>query len=197
MKIGIDIDDVVVDFISPFLEYYNSRTGRNFLFEEVFSYHFEDFLGCTKEQAIQAVRDFYGTEAFDQLKPLPGALEGIKILSENNNLVYITARHAKAKSKTPLWLNNKLPEIKSRVIYTGELERGRKVTKAEVCLSERIELMLEDSRYHSLECAEAGISTILFDKPWNQGIRHVNIVRVRGWEEALDSIEFISQNPHT
>lgn len=74
MKIGIDVDDVTVEFMPRLLDFYNSRYGRNLRFEDIVSFRLWDVgIGKTKAEAIKIVYDFYGSEFYGEMDFVKGA----------------------------------------------------------------------------------------------------------------------------
>ncbi len=104
MKIGVDLDDVTVDFIRPLLRFHNQTAERMISYPDVFTYTLEEVWGGTRQEAIEIVRSFYMSEAFDQLPFIDGALEALHQLSRKYEIAFITARHNEAKEKTQKWL---------------------------------------------------------------------------------------------
>ncbi len=193
MKIGVDLDEVVVDLVKPLLSFYESTTGRKFLFNEVFTYNLEEVWGCTKEEAVEAVRAFYRTKEFDSLSAIEGALSSLELLSAQHEIVFITARHNEAIEKTKLWIDRNCA-FPNQVIYSGEYQHreNERVTKADICLREGAQVMIEDNSQYAVECADRGIRTYLFTKPWNITTKHPRIKRVSSWKQINES--FASQN---
>lgn len=191
MPIGIDIDDVLLDFTNPLLRFYESRTGKSIQYCEVTSPNLEDIWGGTKQEAVACVRDFYKSTEFGILKPLEGSVETVQQLYQRHKLVLITSRHNEAKSKTPIWLARHLPFLDSQVIYAGEYQEkaGERLTKADICLREGIDIIVEDNGQYALECAVSGVRAYLFNRPWNNGFCHPNITRVETWREVAKHID--------
>ena len=50
MKIGIDIDGVILDFASKFLEYYNKKHKKNISIEDWITYNFWDLVSMSEEE---------------------------------------------------------------------------------------------------------------------------------------------------
>ncbi len=72
---------------------------------------------------------------------------------------------------------------------TEEYKKAKNIKeKAIVCSDCKVDLIVEDSLTHAIECAKRGIKVILFDKPWNQASLAENITRVKDWNEILQRI---------
>ena len=195
MKIGIDMDEVVVEFFRYFLDFYNQKSGKNFQYEDWHSYNFWEVFGGTKEEAIGLVEEFYETEFFDNLEFIFGAEKSIKELYKNHNLKIITARPKKLKEKTERFLDKYFSEENIEVIYSKDGYEEH-LDKGEICKSRGVELMIEDHKNYALSCTEKGINVLLFDKPWNQNNGAdlpKEVIRVRGWGQILVEVNKLNQ----
>ena len=88
MKIGIDIDDVVVEYMKSYLEFHNKKKGTNYILEDFFSYSVMKVTGLPREEIKSLIFEFGKTEEMDNLAFLPGAKESI-ISLENNNKIFL------------------------------------------------------------------------------------------------------------
>lgn len=187
-KIGVDIDDVIVDFFEGFISFYNKLKGTNHSFEEIVLYEVWDLFGISKKEATEIGEMFHLSQEIKQTNVFEGAKDVLNILSENNELVVISSRHPKLKELTLNYFKTTFPEINFKILFSGDFWRNGK-TKAELCLELGIKVFLEDNPKTSLECAEKGVKVLLFDKPWNRNLEtHPNIIRVYNWKEVLNKI---------
>jgi uncharacterized HAD superfamily protein len=189
MNIGIDLDEVLVDTMDSIIKYYNLQSGKNFKKEDFHSFDWWNIWGGTREEAIKFYFDYCKTPFFDSVHPLEGAVEAMKILSANHNLVIITSRPAYIRKKTEKWLQDNFGNFPLKIFYSKDFHSGNGKNKVEICKEFEINLMIEDHEVYAAQCAEAGIPTLLFDKPWNKNAKHPNITRVKNWIEALEQIE--------
>ena len=192
MKIGIDLDECLGEFVYGFLEYHNEKYNSGLSRDGMVSYNFWDLIGCSRDESIKRVCDFYDTSGFKELPVVPGSREALRNLSDNNELYVITSRPDDITMETIRWLYHHYPgrfEI-SRIIFTNEFSKnGRKKTKANVCQGLGIDYLIEDNKDYANSCGDVGISVFLLDKPWNQGELHRNVSRVGGWYEVLDGLK--------
>ena len=56
-------------------------------------------------------------------------------------------------------------------------------TKGQLCKDLEIDFFIDDSITNVQNTHEAGVTTFLFDAPWNRDFVHTDIVRVRSWKE--------------
>ena len=186
IKLGIDIDEVLVEFLEGFLEFYNETYNKDFKKEDFKSYIFEEILGGTHEDAVKLIKEFkYGGDA----RIVDGSIESLNNLVRDFELFAITARHPMFKVQTDSFLEKNFKDIFLETLYTGEAFVKGGITKADLCVQKGIKIMIEDNSVFASELAEKGIKVFLLDKPWNQDFQeHENIVKVNSWNEILEKI---------
>lgn len=189
MKIGIDIDEVVVDFIKIYLDVVNNNLNSNYSFEDVKTYNLWENFDISYEKAVDFFDILFDSKEFENIDFVENAKNSLVDIKKNHELLFITARPIKVKSKTLNFFNNHFPDNNFNFIFSEEDFRNFK--KSEICLKENINLMIEDNSKYALDCAEKSIKVILLDKPWNQGVEHKNIIRVNSWKEILEVLNEI------
>lgn len=192
MKIGIDIDEIITEFVKGYLDLYNKKYDGNIKFENIFIYSLWEPLGISKKEAIELADEYYFSEFFDKIGLVQGAEEGIKKLNLNYELVFITSRPPHIKEKTKLFLKKLFLDFDLNIFHSkGVVEIAK--TKSEICKEQGISIFIEDDLRFALDCADKGIKVILLDKPWNQGIEHENMIRVYNWNEILEKINELNK----
>jgi len=189
MKIGIDVDDTIIEFMKGYLDFYNLIYKTSFKTEDVTNYHlWECGIHSSKEQSVLEVSKFQNSEFFDKLGLIEGAKEGIEKLSEKHNLYFITSRSPELRQKTIDFFSFHFPKNGYEFIFSGEVYGGEK--KPEICRRLQIKYMIEDNSNYALGCAKEGIKVFLLEKPWNGNyIRHENITSVKNWREILEVLK--------
>jgi uncharacterized protein len=188
MKIGIDIDEIIVEFSLGYLELFNKQYNKNIKFEDLFSYSLCEPLEISREESLKLAEEYQNSEEFDNIKIVPGAQEGINFLGKTHDLIFITSRPQQIKEKTEIFLKKLFSNFNLKVFFSGgRTESG--ISKSEICLAQRIDILIEDDLLHALDCAEKGIKVILLDKPWNQKVTSENILRAKNWNEILKKIK--------
>ncbi len=194
MKIGIDIDEVVVEYLRSFLEFVKVKLGRTAKLEEFKDYVFTEPLGLEFDEAKSLVREHVSLpKTLVNLSLVDGARDSIFLLSKKNDLFFITSRHPQDKTQTIDFFELHFPGNKFEIHFSGEAwkDTGNK-SKAELCKELGVEVLLEDNKKYALSCAEKGIKVILFDKPWNKDLpKDKNLFRVKNWKEASKKIKEI------
>lgn len=184
--IGIDLDEIIADFVRTFIDFYKEIYGRKILFEEIKTYNFwEQGLGKNREEAIKLVDEFYNSRYFDNIPLIDNARQAIGKLSLEKRVYIVTSRPNRFKEKTEEFVNNHFFGKEIRVIYSSDFHKENGNTKAEICTNLRISDFVEDNLEYARECAERGVRVFLYDKPWNQGKLNRGIIRVKSWQEIL------------
>jgi uncharacterized HAD superfamily protein len=89
---GLDFDDVLMDFYPSLCLFHNENYGTSLSKEDVHSYYIQDIFGCTTEEAMERVWNFYHSTKHHDAKPVSGAMEALQVLEEEYDLHIITAR---------------------------------------------------------------------------------------------------------
>lgn len=190
MKIAVDIDEVLGNFLSQVIAFHNDAYGTDLKLEKFSSYRFWETWGGTREQAIDKIYKFKETPYFAGIRPLPGAQSAIARLKTSHELNVVTSRQNEFKEVTYAWLERYFPDSFPEVYFTNHYAYTHSsVSKAEICNRIGAGMLIEDSLDHARECSASGIRVILFDYPWNQADDlPAEIRRVAGWPEALKVI---------
>lgn len=185
--IGVDFDDVLMDTNTALASFHNEIYGTSFTRDHIFSYSLEKVWGCTPEEVQQRIEVFFDSPSHALILPVPGATKAIRQLSENYRLVVITARPSSKRNITQKLLDQYFPGLLQELHFTHNVEGNiqEKRTKAEVCKEFGIEVFIEDALTHALPIASLGITTFLFDAPWNREAIPDSVIRVKSWGDIL------------
>jgi uncharacterized HAD superfamily protein len=190
-KMGIDLDDTAFDLVGALILFHNATYETKLTRADFYSHKFEKVWGGTHEETIRKIDYFYETKYFSNMKPIPGAIEVIHSLAQENYLEAITARPIIIKEKTErqvrTYFENDFDKIfHSSNFFTNVQNDG---TKLEICVREGISIMVEDVLEYALQFANTGIRVLLFGNyPWNQnGSLPPNIIRVKDWKGVLEN----------
>ncbi len=191
MRIGIDIDEVVAEFVEGYLELFNKKFEKEAKKEDILTYDLWKNLGISKEDSFNLAHEFFKSPIFERVKLIEGAVESIPKLSENNELFFITSRPIDFKSKTENFLTKNFSNINFKLIHSGDRFKNGLKSKSEICEDEGVEIIIEDQPDYCFDCAKKGIRAFLFDKPWNKNFdesKSENIIRIKNWNEILEKI---------
>lgn len=164
-RIGLDVDDVVCDFIGGFGKKYGLDTPHNWLWSYDNKNRFEKMA-----QNEQEYIDFYMC-----LEP--------KIMPESipfEPVCYITSRNV-PKLVTETWIEkNGFP---CAPVYTV----GHDMSKVEAAIDAKVDVFVDDRFENFVELNNAGICTYLYDAPHNQRYE-VGHKRIYKLSDIIDKI---------
>jgi uncharacterized HAD superfamily protein len=190
MRIGIDLDDVLVQFLPSLIKFHNKTYGTNLKLDQFGSYQFWEIWGGTKEEAIQKVYNFHKTHYFANIPPVSGSQDAINFLSEKHELYIITSRQNDIAIPTRESVQKHFPNSFSEIHFTNHYsQNGNAKTKKEVCDSLSIDVMIEDSADYAMNCLNNDRKIFLINQSWNTK-RSIpqKIYRVNSWQEIIDSM---------
>jgi uncharacterized HAD superfamily protein len=145
VKIGLDIDEVLCDWVKGWTEKFGYAQPINWHFSYENKKHFEEL------QTSLELEEFYLS--------LPRKVEPIELPFEPH--CYITSRSIDVEI-TKRWLqNNGFPTAPVYSVGFGE-------SKVQVAIDARIDIFVDDSFTNFVELNNAGICTFLMDAPHNQ-----------------------------
>ena len=180
MRIGLDFDDVVTDFMTPFLFQYNLQHNTSFTLEEKRTFNLWTAQNNSQSNTLKLLEDFSTPENILSLPAIDGAIETLKRLTEEYEITIITGRAKSLYDLTNEWIRRNVG-ISIPVICTGHQSIESNLKKYALCKEHRLEIMIDDNASTIEECITNGIGGLLFDKPWNK--THPHLDRVSSWEE--------------
>lgn len=179
-RIGVDVDEVLTPFCRPMFE----RAGHECP-EGKFPYHYAAALGISQTDSTRMVYDFYESQEFADLKPIPGALAGLSFFMNalDYDVYIITGRQDRVRQKTEEWVERYFPGVVRDVILTNSFT-SNSISKANLCKSLAISAMVDDSHQVCMECEYAHVKGINYVGdpiyPWCEE----NALAAHNWDEV-------------
>jgi uncharacterized HAD superfamily protein len=193
MKIGIDIDDVLLHSLENFLGFYNNKFDETIKKEHCVSdKRFHECLGITKEDLISLYKEYEKLEIPIEVRKIEGAEEVLRKIKTKCDFILITARPKSIEENTYKVLNKNYPNHNFKIIFTNK--NNKKISKGDICIKNNISLMIDDDWKNALDCVKKNICVLLLDKRWNRGIKHKKILRVFDWNEIFEKINKFNKN---
>lgn len=186
MKLGFDLDEVVVNIIDPTVAKINEINGTNYSPSDITDYGM-------RSVGVDGMKFFeqYGDEILYTAEPKGDAIKILQQLSEDGHeIAYISARDNKTSFIPSYeWLiRHSLP-----VDYLGVNKRG---VKHHCAYNLQLDLFVDDC-YEELERIQPPVKRVIFDAPWNQGVDESDMFRVSDWDEIyqlIKSLQIIKSN---
>lgn len=185
--VGVDMDDVLIDFNIGIHKFYNSRVGTSFTREDMHTFDFEKTWGCSTEEAVQIVFEFISSKEHAMLPPVFGSQEALTHLKNKYDFIVVTARPESVKKETLQWLTLHFPNIFNDVIFTGAYgATEKKRSKGEIAHELGMVGFIEDALHNAISITGYNIPVYLLDAPWNQGDIPQRVKRYYSWKEIVD-----------
>lgn len=186
MILGLDIDGVVADFLSPFLRLIEKRIGNGPIPpESITDFNFKDHPILSEKIVDECmVQVSYDPGFWGKLSPLlsPEQWQELDKLSRRKRLVFITHRYERETydihQVTCDWL--KRHGIEKPVVYCTQESKAKLVDHLGVSL------FVDDRHENCQEVAERTRATVIMPhRHYNQSFSHPRVRRIREFNEIF------------
>ncbi len=208
----LDIDDILLTFMPKLLEFHNEiyRIPKQLppqTIEEVNTFNLTTVWGVNSEESYKRVHHFYQSEIFWEIKPEPGAVEGVEALAEDYALVVATSRPLTAihdDNKTDF----EAATIDQILTYFGEFikpehvhvtnqynrDKTPSISKLEVAKQYDAFVIADDGTHNVEPCvADSFMWGVLYTQNWNiNDVLPNNVLRVHSWIKPFGLVEAIN-----
>ena len=179
MKVALDIDGVVADFVSPFVQVLQARSGGAIDLESVTDPNFTNYPFLSSELIKQCVMEVSDDPQFWRgLAPLPSPVEwqAIDALSRAERLIFLTHRyerdHYSIHDVTCDWLREH--GVNKPVVYFTQSAKSALVEKLGV------KLFVDDRHENCQDVAENTEAIVLMPhRSYNQSFEHPRVTRIQ------------------
>jgi len=181
MKIGIDIDGIIADFVSSFLPYLNKYCKCKV--EDIVSYDFEKNIDISHENIEKLWKEVESNKIYSDLSLVKNSKMALEILARENRIYLISSRKKESHKDTLTWLRrNKIPF--DRLILTNGL-------KDKISSMKKCDIVIEDSLEVARILEAQGIPVLLFEYPWSRIGKKIKFVK--NWKQAIKQIKALSR----
>ena len=190
MNIGIDIDNVISNFDEVLKKEFliHDKELRNTGIINPEAHITKGMFDWTDDE----LWPFYleNIERIAQkLDVIEGAKKYIEKLKEDGHTIVIITGRDNGEYKDPYTMTKKWLKEKGivydKLIFTNGYKNGKQ-GKAEKCLENDIDVMIDDSARICRECLKKNITTLIMDKPFNRYA--TEITRIYNWKEIYEFI---------
>jgi hypothetical protein len=167
---GVDLDEVLFDTMSDFLEFYNNRNSTNFKREDILDYRdWGKSLGVTNDYAMNELHDYFQSERGIYIPRIPGSLEALTMLRNIYDIPGLTYRNIIFKEITHKSLEVRFPGLVDGVHFAHHNSNNHKKHESKGDIAKKLELThyVDDQFETALECAMNNINVYLINAPWN------------------------------
>jgi hypothetical protein len=161
-KIAIDIDEVLVPFLSPMARYHGEKSGIRKTDKPKYSYVYRDIFNVTEKESQKMVQEFYKSAQFKVLQPIRGSQKAMLTIRRDAKKMYIvTGRQDVVREDTEIWIDKFFPGIFDDIILTNSYTPNE-VKKVDICRSLNIDLIIDDNKSICDECVDSGMTALNF-----------------------------------
>jgi len=192
MKIGIDIDNTILNTMPVLKEYckdYNDNVVKRGLKMNPSGFSPRNLYAWTDKEK-QDFCNKYIEEVVLQGKIKPKAKEIIKKLKEEGHIIYIITSRSKPMFKDPYSLTKKFLDERG-IVYDKLITDC--IRKDIFCEENDIDVMMDDEPHH-IEGVSKTRPVIVFRGMQNRKCKGENVVKVTKWSEVYDILQNIVIN---
>jgi|GEM_PF-594469 uncharacterized HAD superfamily protein len=180
VRIGVDIDGVLADSLSLWINELNSYFKKDKRVEQIRILDICEIYEVTQEE-LSGFLARRGRYLMTKPTPITGASKYLGMIKKYHDIYIVTARDEGFRQETVDWLRkHNLPY--DELILLGSHE------KKEACLSRNINVLVEDTLEIGVKVSSAGVPVLLLDAPYNQGTLPDLIHRVYSWFDVYRTI---------
>lgn len=163
----IDMDSVICDLMTEWHKRYNQDYQDNLNVQKLQCWRSEDYV---KEECGEKIYDYLDEPGlFLSLTPLPNAVEVLRRLSKQYEILIVSSSRTYAYTEKEHWVEKHLPFIgKRNLIFTHRKDMIRG------------DLLFDDAPHNLLAFRETGRTAVAMDYPYN---KDVDVPRVKSWKD--------------
>ncbi len=161
------MDSVICNLMSEWHKRYNEDYNDNLSVDKLLCWRSEDYVKAECGEKIYDYLDEPGL--FLHLEPLPYAIDVLKRLSNQYDLLIVTSSRTYAYTEKELWVEKHLPFIGKRNLifsHRKEMIRG--------------DLLFDDAPHNLVAFSKTGRTAVAMSYEYNQ---QVDVPRVNNWLE--------------
>jgi phosphoglycolate phosphatase-like HAD superfamily hydrolase len=185
MRIGVDMDDVLVETMPAYLRAFEERFGRAVPLAQASWDPFEAHPDIPSAERLAFFDHLRGTRFMFTRPARPDAPPAVRALAAaGHTLIVVSGRPQPHLADTEAMLER----MGIRDCFAAIVHRqGETIPefKGRAAREQRLDVLVEDELPAARAVAAAGVPVLLMDRAWNQGILPPGIVRIASWGEAL------------
>lgn len=188
MKIGIDLDNVVVNTTESVIEFLNERIPNlNMKLEDCSKYWLEQNLPKGYELIVQEA--FENKHMWKKVKVIKGAKKYINKLREDGHDIYfVTSSLPENLRKKIKHLERELDFFEPGYVWRHTINIHKKqLLDLDILIDDCLDNLNGGRRYTS----------ICFTYPWNKNIIDHSIIRCDSWKEIYNEVKAIEEGEYT
>ena len=181
--LAVDIDGVINDFHTPFIEFTNKKLGKNILYNDILSHNIRETFGLSAEKLVDYMNEFESTYRPKDHILIEDAVKTLYDLEKHYKIISITGRRPILEKVTTEFLRMHVPFIK---VYFAAGRNNLDIPKdrtSKTMLAEEhgARFLIEDNEHEFIHWDSEKVKPIIFAQPWNKILEktHPHIPRLQ------------------
>lgn len=180
-KVGIDLDDVIWDLLTPWVSTYNALEGSNLRLEDIKSWDIGKYIPEDKRDILWNIlkdENFY-----NKIEPKKNATYYLKRLNEMFNLFIVTSTNHEVSTAKFKRFTTLFPFIEPQQII--------------ICHNKQLidlDVLVDDNGNNLIG---GRYVPIIFDMPHNRGYGCKDFLRCNNWDEVFENIYSCYENSYS
>jgi uncharacterized HAD superfamily protein len=189
LRIGVDIDDVLVESLPEYLRRFCQRFGYALCAEEAAWEIFRRYPEISPAQVSGFFSELEATEFLATRPAYPDAVRGVRRLADLGHALYVvTGRlHEHRRHTERLLAREGLRGAFRGIAHRGSAEAAVEY-KPRIVRERRLDLLIDDELHVAAAVAAVPAPVLLLDRPWNRGDVPAGVTRVQGWPQILSLV---------
>jgi 5'(3')-deoxyribonucleotidase len=199
LKIAVDIDDTIADFITGLNNYANKVLDACYKIEDYTNTRFgKIWSNVTEERSQEIITQFIFSNNSLDLIPIKDAYDVLKEIKNLGGVEFhiVSARHTLLMDDTKKWLDTHYPDIFSSITLCNYHGEGEKLSKGDVCVGLGVKVLIDDNPLN-LDNSNSFKNLIIHKKPWNnEGYEWIQIKAelIKLYNEHINTLTDILKN---
>ncbi|NCU39011.1 hypothetical protein EOL96_08310 [Candidatus Saccharibacteria bacterium] len=191
LKIAIDVDDVLADYATAFVDYSNKTWGTNLTVND-YDEHWAKVWGVDNDEVKKRAQHYHKDHIIAQYAHDETALPVLNRLKRRHELIIVTSRRSQVRKATIDWIHYHYPGVfNDDVFYFTSIwdqvnDASVHKTKGDIVRDLGATHIIDDQIKHCFAAAEQGVKALLFgDYGWNQSPElPFGVTRCIDWSEV-------------
>ena len=182
MKIGLDVDNTIVNTTSCVITQHYADTGERLTLDDIKTYYIENYVSDDYKDDFHLI--FLKKEMWKRVKVIPHCVEVIKRLHDSGNSIYfVTSTEPQNVAKKARFLQRTFPFL--------DIRKCLITTHCKQMIG--VDILIDDYEMNLINGSYFGI---LMDYPWNRNFDDASddkIYRVFDWTQVEPMIDYIQK----
>jgi uncharacterized HAD superfamily protein len=179
VRIGVDIDGVLLNTAKLLLKIFNSNHSTKYRLRDLTDYDIWNVLDCSEDEIWDSFREISKRGYWQKAKLVDkNAIKTLKKLKKKGHTIKLIT------SSAPENLEFKLKRLKKTgVVFDGYVITEIRDMGSKAAYAKDFDFIIDDSPYQCKAINEAGGKAIIYDQPWNKNVPK-EIIRAYNWRHV-------------